>query len=83
MIHGMVVTEEIGAKQLADLIKLVQAGDEILLTQDAKPVARLVAAPGKPALPCSTPAIRSLKGHRALTPVISQQELAEELFARP
>ena len=82
MIHGMIVTEEIGTKQLADLIRQVQAGDEILLTQDAKPVAKLVSALEKPGFSRPTLPIRSIKGHRVLTPVISQAELAEELFDR-
>jgi antitoxin (DNA-binding transcriptional repressor) of toxin-antitoxin stability system len=81
-VFGMMVTEEVGTRQLADLIKQVQAGNEILLTQDARPVAKLVAAPGTPALSRSTPPVRSLKGHRVLTPVISQGELAEALFNR-
>lgn len=82
MIFCMIVTEEIGTKQLADLIKQVQAGDEILLTQDAKPVAKLVSALEKPGFSRQMLPIRSLKGHRVLTPVISQTELAEELFDR-
>jgi hypothetical protein len=31
----MIVTEEIGTKPLADLVRQVQAGDEILLTQNS------------------------------------------------
>jgi prevent-host-death family protein len=80
MVPGMMVTEEVGTRQLADLIKQVQAGDEIVLTQDARPVAKLVSALEKPNFSRPTLAIRSLKGHRVLTPVISQEELAEELF---
>jgi len=74
------VTEFAG--QLAELVKQVQAGNEVLLTQDNKPVARLM-----PALEKGTPDrralhIRSLKGHRVLTPVIPHAELAEEMFGR-
>ena len=82
MIPSMIVTEEIGNKLLADLVRQVQAGDEIVLTQDAKPVAKLISALEKPAAPRLTPPIRSLKGHRVLTPVVSQAELARELFDR-
>jgi antitoxin (DNA-binding transcriptional repressor) of toxin-antitoxin stability system len=79
----MTVIKEVGAAQLADLVKQVQAGDEVLLTQGDKPVARLVSAgeiaPGRGA----TLRIRSLKGHQVLTPIISQGELAAEMFGRP
>ena len=79
----MMFTTEIGTEQLADLIRHVQAGDEVLLTQGNKPVAKLVPA-GPTALSSSTPLrIHSLKGHRVLTPVISQEVLAEEMFSRP
>ena len=82
MVNGMIVTAEIGTGELADLIKMVQAGAEVLLTQGNKPVAKLVSAgegtaAHRPALP-----IRCLKGHRVLTPVIPQAELAEEMFGR-
>ena len=79
----MTTTAEIGelTGQLAELVKQVQAGNEVLLTEGNKPVARLV-----PALAQATAGaalqIRSLKGHRVLTPMISQAELAEELFGR-
>ena len=42
MVLSMTVIAEIGAGELADLIKQVQAGDEVLLTQGNKPVAKLV-----------------------------------------
>ncbi len=67
--------------QLAEWLKQVQAGDEVLLTQGNKPVAKLVPA-SEPKAGSSAPLqIRSLKGHRVLTPVFSQAELAEEMFA--
>jgi antitoxin (DNA-binding transcriptional repressor) of toxin-antitoxin stability system len=79
----MLVTTEIGTRQLADLIKQVQAGDEVLLTQDAKPVAKLVAASAKPAVARRAVPIRSISGHRVLIPNVSQEELAEEIFNQP
>ena len=79
---GMIVTEEIGTKQLADLIKQVQAGDEVLLTQGNQPVARLVSALKENAPPRAALRVRSLKGHKVLTPVISPAELAGEMFDR-
>jgi prevent-host-death family protein len=79
----MTVTAEIRTGQLADLIKQVQAGDEVLLTQGNKPVAKLVAAPETTPSARAAPPIRSISGHRVLTPVISQAELAGEIFHRP
>jgi prevent-host-death family protein len=76
----VVVTTEIGTGQLADLVKQVQAGNEVLLTQGDKPVARLVPAREAKAAIGSPLRIHSLKGHRILTPVISQEELAEDMF---
>jgi prevent-host-death family protein len=78
----MIVTAEIGTGQLADLIKQVQAGAEVLLTQGNKPVAKLVPALEETDAPRAALPIRSLKGHRVLTPVISQAELADEMFGR-
>lgn len=82
MISGMIVTTEIGAGQLAELVKQVQAGNEVLLTQSNKPVDKLVSASEKTVSPGAPVQIRSLKGHRVLTPIISQGELAEEMFGR-
>ena len=82
MLIRMLVIEEVGTKPLADLVKQVQGGDEVLLTQGDKPVAKLVAALENPVSQRPSLQIRSLKGHRVLTPVISQEELAEELFTR-
>lgn len=82
MVMCMMVTVEIGTRQLADLIKQVQAGDEVVLTQGDKPVAKLVSAIKETIAPRTTLHIRSLKGHRVLTPVISQTELAGEMFVK-
>jgi antitoxin (DNA-binding transcriptional repressor) of toxin-antitoxin stability system len=78
----MLVTSEIGTGQLADLIKQVQAGNEVLLTQDDKPVARLVAAGEANAENGAALRVRSIRGHQVLTPIISQEELAEDMFGR-
>ncbi len=43
----MIVTVEIATSQLADLIKQVQAGDEVLLTQGNQPVAKIVSVSEK------------------------------------
>jgi prevent-host-death family protein len=80
----MTVTAEVkeSAGQLAELVKQVQAGNEVLLTQGNEPVAKLVPADGKGASSGAPLRIRSLKGHRVLSKVISQEELAEEMFGR-
>ena len=82
MMRVMIVTAEIGSGQLAELVKQVLAGNEVLLTQGDKPVAKLVPAFEKSVPKGSALRIRSLQGHRVLTPVISQDELAEEMFGR-
>jgi antitoxin (DNA-binding transcriptional repressor) of toxin-antitoxin stability system len=82
MINGMIVTTEIGAGQLAELVKQVQEGNEVLLTQSNKPVAKLVSASENTISPGAPLQVRSLKGHRVLTPIISQGDLAEEIFGR-
>ena len=79
---GMMMTTEVEAGQLADLVKQVQAGNEVLLTQGNQPVAKLVSAAEKRPSLRQKLSIRSFKGHQALTPVISQSELAEEMFSR-
>ncbi len=76
----MLVTKEVAAAHLADLVKQVQAGNEVLLTQGDKPVARIVPARAMEAGKGATLQIGSLKGHRVLTPFISQKELAMEMF---
>jgi prevent-host-death family protein len=80
----MTTTAEVNdfAGRLAELVERVQAGDEVVLTQGSKPVARLVPALGKESTPTAEFRFRSLKGHRVLTPAISQAELAEEMFGQ-
>jgi prevent-host-death family protein len=80
----MTTTAEVNdfAGRLAELVERVQAGDEVLITQGNKPIARLVPAVKEEAAPRAALQVRSLKGHRVLTPVISQAELAEEMFER-
>jgi prevent-host-death family protein len=82
MVKNVIVTAEVGTGQLADLIKQVQAGDGVLLTQGNKPVAKIVSADEYAISSGMALNIRSIKGHRVLTPTISQGELAEEMFGR-
>ena len=83
MMNGMIVTTEVGAAELAELVRQVQAGNEVLLMQSNKPVAKLVSASEKAISPGVPLRLRALKGHRVLTPNISQSELADEMFRRP
>jgi len=76
----MTMITEIGAAKLTDLVKQVQAGNEVLLTEGDRPVARLVPAGGMEAGQNRALRIRSLKGHQVLAPGISQADLAEEMF---
>ena len=69
--------------RLAELVKQVQAGNEVVLTQGRKPVAKIVSTSEKEIISGAPLQIHSLKGHRVLTPVISQSELADEMFERP
>ncbi len=78
----MIITSEIGSRQLDDLIKRVLAGDEVLLTRNNQPVAKIVSAAKKDVSNGTGLNIRSFKGHRVLTPIIAQGDLAEEMFAR-
>jgi antitoxin (DNA-binding transcriptional repressor) of toxin-antitoxin stability system len=79
----MTMRTEVGDAQLADLVKQVQAGNDVLLTEGDKPVARLVPAGQMEAGDGTALRIRSLKGHRVLTPDVSQGELAGEMFGQP
>jgi prevent-host-death family protein len=69
--------------RLAELVKQVQAGNEVLLTQERKPVAKIVSTSETEIISGAKLQIRSLKGHRVLTSVIAQSELADEMFERP
>ena len=68
--------------KLAELVKQVQAGNEVLLTQERKPVAKIVSTSENGIVSGAKLQIHSLKGHRVLTPAVSQSELAEEMFTR-
>jgi prevent-host-death family protein len=70
-------------RRAAEWVKQVQSGDEVLLTQDSQPVARLV-----PTSPAAAHPPRSLRLPKALpgrwvgAAVLDTGELAEEMFAR-
>ena len=78
----MTMTAEIRAEQLAELVRQVQAGNEVLLTLGSQPVAKIVAAGQVQTALGTGLKVDSLKGHRVLATVISQADLADEMFSR-
>ncbi len=76
----MLVTTEIGAKQICELIKEVQAGNEVLLTENRKPVARLVPVQTQQLSNGASLQVRSFSGHRVLAASVSQADVADEMF---
>jgi hypothetical protein len=50
--------------------------------QEHKPVAKIISTSEAEMAPGTTLQIRALKGHRVLSPVVSQSELADGMFAR-
>ena len=52
--------------RLAELVKQVQAGNEVLLTQERKPVAKIVSTSEKEIVSGIPLKIHPLKGHRVL-----------------
>jgi hypothetical protein len=53
-----------------------------LLTQDSKPVAKLVPASERVTAPADEFVIHSVPGHKVLTPFIRSEDIAEEMFGR-
>jgi prevent-host-death family protein len=80
----MTTTAELSdfAKRFTEFIQKVESGTEVVLTRNNEPVARLVPSSKQKLTSAERFAIRSFKGHRVLTPAISQAELAEELFGQ-
>jgi antitoxin (DNA-binding transcriptional repressor) of toxin-antitoxin stability system len=81
--EDVTVTADIGTSVLRDLVKHIQEGDEMLLTEGDKPVAKIVSAAVKETQPergLRLPA--GFSGHRPLYTVVTQAELAEEMFSR-
>jgi prevent-host-death family protein len=68
--------------RLAELVRQVRVGNEVLLTQERKPVAKIVSTSENRIVSGAKLQSHSLKGHRVLTPAVSQSELAEEMFTR-
>ena len=68
--------------RLAELVKQVQAGNEVVLTEGHKPVARIVSTHTQEIKTGAKFKVRSFKGHRVLTPTISQSEIADEMFGQ-
>ncbi len=62
----MTLTADIDVAQLAELVKQVEAGNEVLLTQGAKPVAKLVPATSKVSTPQPFDHLATVKGNGIL-----------------
>jgi antitoxin (DNA-binding transcriptional repressor) of toxin-antitoxin stability system len=78
----MTVREEVQPGQLAELLKQVQSGNEVVLTQNQKPVAKIIATnvacdEGRGPL-----RIKSLEDHKVLTPNFTHAEIADEMFGQ-
>ena len=78
----MTLTQDVKAAKLAELLKQVKAGNEIVLMQDQEPVAKLVALEPKKNGPKTAWKLHGISGHKVLTPNITHAELAEDMFDR-
>jgi prevent-host-death family protein len=78
----MTVTAEVESAQLAELLKEVQAGNQVVLTEKNEPVAIITPAPRQePDRP--RPSIKDIPvfhGHKVLTPHFTNGEIADEMF---
>jgi antitoxin (DNA-binding transcriptional repressor) of toxin-antitoxin stability system len=76
----MTMTAEIATGQLEELVEQVKAGNEVLLTQDDKLVAKLIPVPEDGSTFRCRLTLRAFTGHRVITPLIRQEEIADDLF---
>jgi antitoxin (DNA-binding transcriptional repressor) of toxin-antitoxin stability system len=79
----MTTTAEVDevAGRIAEFIAQVKDGNEVVLTEGSKPVARLVPPVVEKSVPPGyTLKIKAIEGHEVLIPTFSHAELAEELF---
>lgn len=78
----MTMTAELNASQLADLVRKVQAGNEVIVMDKNQAVAKLVPASNGSKSVARSFKMRTFADRKILTPTVSQQELAEEMFER-
>ncbi len=78
----MTVTAEIQPGQLADLLKQVQAGNEVVFTQGQKPVAKIIATTRVGNEETRWLEVKSLKGHKVLISDFTHAEIADEMFGQ-
>lgn len=77
----MTMTAEVSTAQLAALVKEVQAGHEVVLTTDNKPVARIVAATAETSpSPPRRLVLRTFPNVKVLKPYFTNGEIADEMF---
>lgn len=70
----MTITVNIGDADLNDLLAKVEAGEDIILTRNGKPVAQLKSAPD---LEARRKAIEEILEFRKKMPSVTQEEIAE------
>mgnify|MGYP003574925630 FL=1 len=69
--------------RLEEFLRDVQAGNEVVITREQKPVARLVPVePETKSGPRSIRGLKPLEGEWAGERVIKSEDLAEEMFGR-
>ena len=79
----MTIRVDVQSGQLPDLIEQVRAGHDVIFMENDQPVAKLVAAsPEIKPVKRRHLIIPSLKGHVPRFDVVTQSELAEEMFDR-
>ena len=76
----MILTHEVKAAELAELLKQIQAGNEIVVTQDQKPVAKLISTALEKDKTKPVWKLHGIKGHRVLKPDFTHAEIADEMF---
>ena len=78
----MTMTAELSASRLADLVREVQAGNEVVVMDNNRAVAKLVPANNGSRPESKLFRMRSFADRKILTPTISHGDLAEEMFGR-
>jgi prevent-host-death family protein len=80
----MTVTADVASAQLPDLLKEIQAGNEVVLTEKNEPVARILPVPAR-AQKSGTPReliLETFPDVKVLKPHFTHFEIAEEMARR-
>ncbi len=70
------------AAHLSEWLQQVASGHEVVITQESKPVARLVATGNTPVVSSGFLGLPVFHGHQVLTPNFSSSEIAAEMWER-